>query len=374
VVEGYTDVIAAHQVGLCNVVGTMGTALGEDHIRALRRLADRVVLVFDGDQAGQSAADRALELFLGSELDLRVLTLPANLDPCDYLLQAGGDAFRGLAERAADPLAYLLTRAAARFDLESAEGSRRAAEWVLGIMSRVPETHQFGLEVKQAKVLDTLSHRLHVPLEALNGLRRQLRRSVSQSRSSGAPVPSEVAGPAGLAPASVGFSDAPAAPAPISQSELDRNDLELIQIALSEPSAITWLIPRLTVSALRDPSLRTLLQACYDLQNEGQSASYENLMVRLDDPAVRTLATSLIAQSALSTPDPGHFPEAIRPAPWRDRLEKMLIVLDKNARRARLRDLKRSLDETDRHADPEAHRAIQLEYRRLLTSGQTRKS
>ena len=49
VVEGYTDVIAAHQVGLCNVVGTLGTALGDDHVQGLRRLADRVVLVFDGD-------------------------------------------------------------------------------------------------------------------------------------------------------------------------------------------------------------------------------------------------------------------------------------------------------------------------------------
>jgi len=62
VVEGYTDVIAAHQVGLAHVVGTLGTALGDDHVQALRRLADRVVLVFDGDDAGQSAADRALEL------------------------------------------------------------------------------------------------------------------------------------------------------------------------------------------------------------------------------------------------------------------------------------------------------------------------
>ena len=71
VVEGYTDVIAAHQVGLCNVVGTLGTALGQDHVRGLKRLADLVVLVFDGDTAGQSAADRALEFFLGQELDVR---------------------------------------------------------------------------------------------------------------------------------------------------------------------------------------------------------------------------------------------------------------------------------------------------------------
>jgi len=365
VVEGYTDVIAAHQVGVCNVVGTMGTALGEDHVRALQRLAERVVLVFDGDQAGQSAADRALELFLASELDLRVVCMPEKLDPCDFLLKGGAGAFRDLVERAVDPLAYLLTRAAARFDLDSGEGSRRAAEWVLGIMSRVPETHHLGLEVKQAKVLDTLSHRLHVPLDSLNRLRRQLRRSVSQPRPAGGRVLEQTVRPAG---------DAAVAPAPIRQSELDRTDLEMIQIVLSEPAAVTWLMPRLAVSALRDAPLRKLLQACYDLQNEDRSPSYENLMVRLDDPALRALATSLIAQSALSTPDPGHFPENLRPAPWRERLERMLIVLDKRERQARLRDLKRSLDETDQHADPDAHRAIQLEYERLLTSGQTRRT
>ena len=90
VVEGYTDVIAAHQAGLTNFVGTLGTALGDDHVAALRRLADRVVLVFDGDEAGQKAADRSLELFLGHEVDVRVLTLPENIDPCDFLLQRGG--------------------------------------------------------------------------------------------------------------------------------------------------------------------------------------------------------------------------------------------------------------------------------------------
>ncbi len=138
VVEGYTDVMAAHQVGLRNVVGTLGTAVGEEHIRALLRLADKamVVLVFDGDEAGQSAADRALEFFLSSELDLRVLGLTANLDPCEFLLKEGADAFRDFVERAVDPLAYMLARAASRFNLNSIEGARRAAEWVVGILSR----------------------------------------------------------------------------------------------------------------------------------------------------------------------------------------------------------------------------------------------
>jgi DNA primase len=373
VVEGYTDVIAAHQLGVRNVVGTLGTALGEDHLRSLRRLSDRVVLVFDGDEAGRSAADRALEFFLASELDLRVLTLPPDLDPCEYLFQEGSDAFRALAVQAADPLAYLLGRAGARFDLESEEGTRRAALWVLGIMSRIPETNQLGLglEVKQAKALDTLSHRLRVPLETLNRMRRQLRRSAARSRP--AAVPGGLAATADASPAGVAAPKAVSVSPPIRQGDLDRHDLELVQIALAEPAAIAWLMSRVGVSTLRDAPLRAILQACYDLQSEGQSPSYVNLMVRLDEPAVRALAASLVTQSALSTPDPGRFSEKLRPAFWRERLEEMSIVLEKRERQARLKDLKRALDETDEHADPDAHRAIQLEYHRLLTSGRVQK-
>jgi DNA primase len=363
VVEGYTDVIAAHQVGLCNVVATLGTAVGEDHLRILGRLTDRVVLVFDGDEAGQSAADRALELFLASEVDLRVLTLDVNLDPCDFLLKEGAAAFRQFAEQAPDALAYLVKRASARFDLDSIEGSRRAAEWVFGIVNRVPQTHHLGLEVKKAKVLDTLSHRLRIPPEALNDFRRQLLRTPSGSRRTVPAVPAQ-GRPA----------DPATATAPIQQSELDRTDLELIQIVLSEPTALTLLIPRVAVSSLKDASLRTILQACYDLQSEGQSPSYENLMVRLDDPAIRELVAGLIAPTALSTPDPGRFTDRVRPAPWKERLERMLIVLDERERKKQLRDLKRSLEETDQHADPDAYRAIKLEHQRLLTSGRTRKT
>jgi DNA primase len=370
VVEGYTDVIAAHQVGLSNVVGTLGTALGEAHLRGLRRLADRVVLVYDGDEAGRSAADRSLELFLGSELDLRVLTLPLNLDPCDFLLKEGGDAFRSLTQRAPDPLAYVLDRAAARFDLDAVEGSRRAAEWVLNILNHVPATHRLGLEVKQAKVLDTLAHRLGVPVETLNRLRRQLRRPAAEVRAQGLGA-TMVAGATSVQ-GQPNHADAP--PVPIRQAELDRTDLELIQIVLSEPAAVAWLIPRVAVAALRHAPLRAILQACYDLHNEGQAPNYENLMVRLDDPAVRALAAGLVTPSALSIPEPARLPEDLRPAPWPERLGRILIVLAERDRRARLGDLKKALEQTDQHADPNAYRAIQLEYRRLYNQRPDSKS
>jgi DNA primase len=377
VVEGYTDVIAAHQAGLCNIVGTLGTALGEDHLRSLRRLSERVVLVFDGDQAGQTAADRSLELFLASDLDLRVLSLPADLDPCDFVLREGGEALRKVLDQAIDPLAYMLARAGARFNLASIDGSRRAAEWVLGILAAVPDWHSHGLEFKKAKVLDQLAQRLRVPLDALQGMLRQLRRPAPKRRAAG---PNSVADLPVTAPASErhGAENGVSEPAPAGKGgrarALDPTDLELIRIVLNEPGAIGGLIHRIAVSTLQDAPLQAILQTCYDLQAEGQTPTYNNVMDRLDDPTVRRLATDLVSQDALSTLDPAPLPERARTAPWQDRLVRILVVLDERERQARLRDLLKTLAETDPNTDREAYNAIQLEYRRLLTSGRPRRT
>jgi DNA primase len=140
---------------------------------------------------------------------------------------------------------------------------------------------------------------------------------------------------------------------------------------LHEPEAVAWLGGRVPAGALRDVPLRAILQACYDLQAQGQTPGYENLMVRLDDPAVRALATDLIASPALSSPELDPLSVGVRPAPWQARLERLLLVLQQRQRQARLADLKKALDQSDRHADPGAYRAIELEYRRLYTSGRT---
>ena len=78
-VEGYTDTIACHQAGFTNAVATLGTALTKFHARRLERICSRVTLIFDGDTAGQRAADRAVEVFFGSNIDLAICTLPAPL-------------------------------------------------------------------------------------------------------------------------------------------------------------------------------------------------------------------------------------------------------------------------------------------------------
>jgi DNA primase len=88
IVEGYTDVISAHQAGIKNVVAPLGTALTDDHVRILARLAPIALLCFDADSAGLKAAYRAGELFEANSIEVKVLDLPEGEDP-DSLIRAG---------------------------------------------------------------------------------------------------------------------------------------------------------------------------------------------------------------------------------------------------------------------------------------------
>ncbi len=106
VVEGYTDVIMAHQFGCSNVVATLGTSFTSGHVRLLRRYAKCIVLLFDNDVAGAAAANRALEVCLSEKVDIKIAFVTQGKDPCDFLLAAGADAFRDLVSNAIEVMEF----------------------------------------------------------------------------------------------------------------------------------------------------------------------------------------------------------------------------------------------------------------------------
>jgi DNA primase len=111
VTEGYVDVIACHQAGLRHAVATLGTALTSEHAAILKRLCETVALLFDGDEAGQRAADRALEIFFGESIDLKICILPDELDPDDFLKQKdGAERLEALIAAAPDALSFKTAR------------------------------------------------------------------------------------------------------------------------------------------------------------------------------------------------------------------------------------------------------------------------
>ena len=111
IVEGYVDVIACHQAGFANVVATLGTALTREHVSELKKHAEKVVLVFDADVAGQKAAARALEVFVTEEMDVAIAVVPEGKDPADLMLTPNGPAlWQDAITNAVDAMDYQFDR------------------------------------------------------------------------------------------------------------------------------------------------------------------------------------------------------------------------------------------------------------------------
>ena len=114
VVEGYFDRIALSLAGVPEAIATCGTALGSEHARQLRRRTGEVVLLFDGDSAGERALERALEVLSPEGLRVRAGVLPEGEDPADVLEREGPVALRKIVDDAPPAFAHLIRRAAAR--------------------------------------------------------------------------------------------------------------------------------------------------------------------------------------------------------------------------------------------------------------------
>jgi DNA primase len=186
VVEGYLDALIPMQAGVENVVATLGTSLTERHARLLGRYAREAVLVFDADQAGQLAAERALEIFLAQQLHVRVATIPSGKDPADYVLAEGPQALTALIDSAPDALEYIWRR---RHEAWREAGAnladrRRLVEEFLAL---VVSSAGYGAidELRRGQLAQHIAHMLNLPAADLQQQMRRLART--RTRRSGMP-------------------------------------------------------------------------------------------------------------------------------------------------------------------------------------------
>jgi DNA primase len=144
VVEGYTDVMAAHLAGVTTAVATCGTAFGPDHASLLRRylmdddtFGGEVIFTFDGDAAGQKAALRAFEGDQRFVAQTFVAISPDNMDPCELRLASGDAAVRELVASRTPLFAFAIRSAVAGFDLSTAEGRVAAVRKAAPLVARI---------------------------------------------------------------------------------------------------------------------------------------------------------------------------------------------------------------------------------------------
>jgi DNA primase len=172
VVEGYTDVLALHQAGIRNSVAAMGTALTEEQVAELARLADRIVLAFDADRSGQQAMLRVQRAAGKRRLDLKVVRLADDKDPCDLVHEGGPNAFVERLERATSFLEFQVHTVIDRADLSSSAGKDRTLSELTPIFAATePSAERDEMMRFVADRLD-LSEHLLAPLMARRPARR----------------------------------------------------------------------------------------------------------------------------------------------------------------------------------------------------------
>jgi DNA primase len=164
--EGYTDVIALHQAGLRNAVASMGTALTVEQVGELGKLAPVVHMALDADAAGHNAMLRAAEVAAKSKLGLRVVPLPAGLDPADLVQRDGADAMRVLVERSVPFVRFRVERALALGDTSSAEGKDRVLEELRPVFAALPPS------LLRQELVGLVAERLDVHYETAASLLR----------------------------------------------------------------------------------------------------------------------------------------------------------------------------------------------------------
>jgi DNA primase len=167
IVEGYTDVMAAHQAGFANVVASLGTALTRGQIELATRYADGIALAYDVDLAGEAATQRGLLEELGPDQSVsrvRVVRIPAGKDP-DELIRNDPDAWRKAVAEAKPVIEYFMERTAAEVDLDSITGKRELTGRALALLKRVGDPVERSLYLQRLARLVNVEEK--VLLEAL---------------------------------------------------------------------------------------------------------------------------------------------------------------------------------------------------------------
>ena len=247
VVEGYLDALIPLQAGVGNVVATLGTSLTDRHVRLLSRYAREAVLVFDADAAGAAAAERALELFLAQRVNVRVATIPAGKDPCDYTLAEGPEAMNRLLAEAPDALKYVWDRRQA--DWQAAGGNLADRQNVVEDFLRlVVSSTAFDAidEVRRGQLAQHIGHMLNVSATVLQQQMRRLARRIRRP------------GPAPASRASQGGAWDPARPTALAERHL-------LEALLNRPELFDLAAERIDPHDFRDEQLRAVAESVWTL-------------------------------------------------------------------------------------------------------------
>lgn len=336
--EGNLDVIRLHACGFGNAVATCGTALTPDQARLLARLRVKVLLLYDGDDAGVRAADRGLDPLLEAGVEVRVLLLPRGEDPDSFLRREGAGALRERMASALDVPGFL---AESKLSGGAGPGVEARVHRLVGLLNRIEDPIRRRLLLRRGAEVFGLEE--SVLIEAAQGKGRV--------RKAAAPAPSEVV------TATTGDSGT-ASNASEKESPADPVERELAGRVLTEEGALAEVVSQGGSNCFRSRSLRDLLEPW--ISQARPPRDEELRLLEAESALVRELLAEL-------PPEPGRTIEASR-REARGLIERLTERRLKTEREA----LKRAIQRAERGGDKELLERLTAEWRDLASKLYTR--
>jgi len=266
-VEGFLDLIVPYQFGVRNIAASLGTALTADQVKLLNRFARKVVVNYDGDRAGIQAAKKSIELLLAEDLEVKVLVLPDNADPDEYIRKFGVTEYQQQRVQAKPHIQFVIENALRDRSLnrpaDKAEAVEEVLPYIRAVNSRLQKREYFDMAMNALQITDV-------------SLRRELWQTMR----------SPVAAQAGEA----------------SKRVLRRSDVkptvaerQLLELLLSDQQVRHEMLSRLEKPDYEFLATGIIFQAVVDLEAEGKEPDLEGLTEKLvDDVEAKELVPALL--------------------------------------------------------------------------------
>jgi len=275
VVEGYTDVILCHQYGVTDVVACLGTALNERHIKLIRRFAETVYLLLDGDEAGQRRTSEVLELFVAANVDLRIVTLPDELDPAEFLQERGGEAFQGVMKQSVDALAHKIRLATAGIDLaRDTHKASQALEEILTTLARgTPAGTLDTGALKVHQLLARLAREFGLEESVIRSRFSQLRRTIKGSFRENREENEETSN--------------------YRPSDLSPRECELIELLVQHPELAPTALSEIADDDLTSQPARLIVRAYRQREEAGRALDFGAVLAEIENVSLKSLLVHL---------------------------------------------------------------------------------
>lgn len=266
VVEGYTDCLAAHQAGFEEVVATLGTALTESQADLLRRYTDEIILLFDSDQAGEAAADRAIRVALPRCVTVRLARVPDGKDPSEFLAREDAGAFSDLLNRAVDALEFKWLGTLRRFRGDGSDGERRQAiEDFLGVIAETCTASAVDV-IQRGLLVNQVAHLLRMNRSEVDRLLTQRQRK--RPAPGGSPV--------------TGRGEGTHPPPPVDEEQAAWT--RILEVLLGDPGAVSAPAPFPDVNRVADERDRRIAKAVFGLIEQPGTFELRDVLARCHDP------------------------------------------------------------------------------------------